>query len=186
LYFMRFDFERSRIQMRRITIVLAVLVAAVMTATALAAVTVKQLPTISFNGASATVSGGNFSGLGNTDAIGTLTVQGIATYTCTNPQGHASPGQNPVQAQPGSSGPQSIHADKNGRATVPDITATVTAPPTPTAAEVGCGGGGASDKWTVTLNGLQVTSAHFEVTWSGQLVFCRDYTPNGPATGTAC
>ena len=173
--------------MRRITLVVAVLVAAViMTGTALAAVTVKQLPTISFNGASATVSGGNFSGLGNTDAIGTLTVQGIATYTCTNPQGHASPGQNPVQAQPGSSGPQSIHADKNGRATVPNITATVTAPPTPTAAEVGCGGGGASDKWTVTLNGLQVTSAHFVVTWSGQQVLCRNYTPDGPAAGTAC
>ena len=173
--------------MRRTSILVAVLVGAVvMTSTALAAVTVKQLPTISFNGASATVSGGNFSGLGNTDAIGTLTVSGIATYTCTNPQGHASPGQNPVQAGQGSSGPVAIHADKNGRATVPDITASVTAPPTPTAEQVGCGGSGASDKWTVTLNSLQATSAHFEVTWSGQLVLCRNYTLNGPATGTAC
>lgn len=173
--------------MRRISIVLAVLIAAaVMTTTALAAVTVKQLPTISFNGASATVSGGNFSGLGNTDAIGTLTVEGIANYTCTNPQGKASPGQNPVEAQGGTSGPQSIHADKNGRATVPNITATVTAPPTPTAVEAGCGGNGAAqqEKWTVTLNGLQVTSAHFVVTWSGQQVLCRNYTQNG--TGTAC
>jgi hypothetical protein len=166
--------------------VAALLAAAATSSIALAAVTVKQLPTISFNGASATVSGGNFSGLGNTDAIGTLTVQGLAFYTCTNPQGHASPGQNPVNAQGGSSGPQSIHADKNGRATVPNITATVTAPPTPTAAEVGCGGQGASDKWTVTLDRLEVTSAHFEVTWSGQLVLCRDYTVGGPATGTAC
>jgi hypothetical protein len=174
--------------MRRISIVVAVLVAAVMTATALAAVTVKQLPTISFNGASATVSGGNFSGLGNTDAIGELTVDGIANYTCTNKGGNASPGQNPVDAGTGSSGPQSIHADKNGRATVPNITATVTAPPTPSAAEVGCGGSGAAEggKWTVTLDSLQATSAHFEVTWSGQLVLCRDYTLGGSATGTAC
>ena len=165
---------------------LVALLALVVTSTALAAVNVKQLPTISFSGASATVSGGNFSGLGNTDAIGTLTVAGIATYTCTNPQGHASPGQNPVQAQGGTSGPVALHADKNGRATVPDITATVTAPPTPTAAEVGCGGSGASDKWSVTLNTLTATSAHFEVTWSGQLVLCRNYTLGGDPTGTAC
>jgi hypothetical protein len=172
---------------RRILFFIAAAVGALtVTAAAVAAVNVKQLPTISFSGASATVSGGNFSGLGNTDAIGILTVQGIATYTCTNPQGHASPGQNPVEAQPGSSGPQTIRAEKNGRATVPNITATVTAPPTPTAAEAGCGGQGASDKWTVTLSGLQVTSAHFEVTWSGDLVFCRNYTPDGPSTGTAC
>ena len=164
----------------------AALLALVLSSTALAAVTVKQLPTISFDGDSATVSGGNFSGLGNTDAIGELTVQGIATYICTNPQGHASPGQNPVEAQGGTSGPISIHADKNGRATVPPITAAVTPPPTPTAGEVGCGGQGASGKWSVTLDELLATSAHFVVTWSGQVVLCRNYTLDGPAEGTAC
>jgi hypothetical protein len=173
--------------MRRISIlVVAFVAAAVITATAVAAVTVKQLPTISFSGASATVSGGNFSGLGNIDAIGTLTVGGIANYTCTNPQGHASPGQNPVEAGTGTSGPVAIHAEKNGRATVPDISASVTAPPTPTAEEVGCGGQGASDKWKVTLDSLQATSAQFVVTWSGELVLCRNYTLGGPAIGTAC
>lgn len=175
--------------MRRISILAVALVAAVvMTATALAAVTVKQLPTISFNGASATVSGGNFSGLGNTDAIGELTVDGVANYTCANKGGNEAPGQNPVDAGTGTSGPQSIHADKNGRATVPNITASVTAPPTPSAADVGCGGGGAAEggKWTVTLSSLQATSAQFTVTWSGQLVLCRNYTLGGPATGTAC
>jgi hypothetical protein len=188
-------FQRSNVielkgsNMRRISILVVALAAAlVMTATALAAVTVKQLPTISFDGDSATVSGGNFSGLGNTDAIGELTVDGIANYTCTNKGGNAAPGQNPVEAEPGSSGPQSIRADKNGRATVPNITATVQAPPTPSAADVGCGGGGAAEggKWTVTLASLEVTSAHFEVTHAGDLVLCRDYTPDGPATGTAC
>ncbi len=170
-------------------VVVAVLVAAaVMTATALAAVTVKQLPTISFDGASATVSGGNFSGLGNTDAIGVLTVGGIANYVCTNKGGNASPGQNPVDAATGTSGPQPITADKNGRATVPDITATVTAPPTPSAVEVGCGGGGAAEggKWTVTLTSLQATSAHFTVTHAGVEVLCQNYTLGGSPTGTAC
>ncbi|MGH8527799.1 MAG: hypothetical protein ACREXY_27350, partial [Gammaproteobacteria bacterium] len=66
--------------MRRISILVTALVAAaVMTATALAAVNVKQEPTIEFSGASATVSGGNFSGLGNIPAFGTLTVTGLAT-----------------------------------------------------------------------------------------------------------
>ena len=71
-----------------VVFVVVALLALAVTSTALAAVTVKQLPTISFSGASATVSGGNFSGLGNIDAIGELTVEGLATYTCTNPQGH--------------------------------------------------------------------------------------------------
>jgi hypothetical protein len=177
--------------MRRLSIVGAVLVAAlVMTSTALAAITVKQLPTISFNGDSATVSGGNFSGLGNTPLYGNLTVTGIANYECQNPNGNPSPGQNPVQAQSGSSGPVQLPTDKNGRATVPNITATVSAPPTPSATEVGCGGGGAASqgKWTVVLTSLQATAAHFVVTQGnpGPVVFCRNYTLNGPATGTAC
>lgn len=168
------------------------LVAVAVTASiALAAVTVKQLPTISFDGDTATVSGGNFSGLGNQDAVGVLTVDGIANYTCKNKGGNASPGQNPVDAGTGSSGPQSIHADKNGRATVPNIDATLIAPQTPSATEVGCGGSGAAEggKWTVTLDSLEVTSAHFEVRWPGEtgsLVLCRDYTPDGSATGTDC
>ena len=104
--------------------------------------------------------------------------------------GQRVPGQNPVPANSGSSGPVQLPTDKNGRATVPDITATLTAPPTPTATEAGCGGSGAAanGKWTVTLSSLQVTGAHFVVTQGnpGPVVFCRDYTPSGPATGTAC
>jgi hypothetical protein len=172
--------------MRRITIFVVVLVAATMTATALAAVTVKSLPTASFSGASVTLTGGNFSGLGNTPAFANLTVTGVATYTCTNQGGNAAPGQNPVPANPGASGPVGLgNSDHNGRGTITTITASVTAPPTPTAQEVGCGGTG-STKWTVTLNSLTATAAHLEITEGSTLVFCRNYTLGGPATGTAC
>lgn len=143
----------------------AVVAVAVTASIALAAVTIKQLPSIRFSGNSATVWGGNFSGLGNDPAFGILTVAGIANYTCTNPQGHPSPGQT-VPAE-GSSGLQQLATLENGRATLPDITASLTAPPTPSAQDVGCGGGG-STKWEVTLDSLQVESAIFEVRWPGE------------------
>ena len=152
---------------------------------AIAAVTVKSEPTISFSGASATVSGGNFSGLGNIPLFGNLTVSGEANYTCFNPQGHPSPGQNPVEAQSGSSGPVLLPTSKNGRATVPNISATVQAPPTPTAQEVGCGGTG-STQWTVVLNSLTATSAQFVVTQEGVTLFCWNYVLGGDPTGTPC
>jgi hypothetical protein len=155
------------------------------TSTAFAAVTVKAPPTIEFSGASATVSGGNFSGLGNTPIFGNLTVSGTATYTCFNPQGHPSPGQNPVAAQSGSSGPVLLPTSKNGRATVPDITASVKAPPTPSAQTVGCGGSG-STQWSVVLNTLTATSAQFVVTQSDTPLFCWDYVLGGSPTGTPC
>ena len=155
------------------------------TTSAFAAVTVKSEPTIAFSGASATVSGGNFSGLGNIPLFGNLTVFGEATYTCFNPQGHPSPGQNPVEAQSGSSGPVLLPTSKNGRATVPDIEATVTAPPTPTAQQVGCGGQG-STQWTVVLNTLTATSAQFVVTQQGVTLFCWNYVLGGDPTGTPC
>ena len=165
----------------------ALLAVAVTSSTALAAVNVKKLPTASFSGATVTVSGGEFSGLGNTEAFAELTVTGSATYTCRNPQGHPSPGQNPVEAQSGSSGPVGLGnaSSHNGRGTIKDIRATVKAPPTPSAKEVGCGGTG-STKWSVTLNSLTATAAHLAITEGETLVFCRNYTLGGPANGTAC
>lgn len=169
-------------------IVAALFAVAVASSIALAAINVKSLPTATFSGASVTLTGGNFSGLGNTPAFANLTVTGSATYTCTNPQGHASPGQNPVPAQSGSSGPVNLgNSDHNGRGTITNITASVTAPPTPSAQQVGCGGSG-STKWTVTLDTLTATAAHVEITQPPDttIIFCRNYTLGGPATGTVC
>ncbi len=168
-----------------VAIVACIAAVALGTTSAFAAVTVKSAPTIAFSGASATVSGGNFSGLGNIPIYGNLTVQGVATYNCYNPSGNFVPGQNPVQAQSGSSGPVLLPTSKNGRATVPDIKATVTAPPTPTAQQVGCGGGG-STAWTVVLDALTATAAQFVVTQEGTTLFCWNYSLGGSATGTRC
>jgi hypothetical protein len=150
-----------------------------------AAVTVKSQPVADFTGASVTVSGGNFSGLGNIPAFGQVTATGQANYNCMNPSGKVVPGQNPVQAQAGVSPLVQLSTDKNGRATVPPITATVTAPPTPTAQQVGCGGTG-NTQWTVVLRSLEATAANLVVTQDGQQVLCRNYTLGGPRTGTAC
>ena len=167
-------------------IVGALLALAVTSSVALAAVNVKSEPRASFSGASVTLTNGNFSGLGSVPASATLTVTGSATYTCTNQGGNASPGQNPVPAQSGSSGPVDLgNADHNGRGTISGLTASVTAPPTPTPQQVGCGGGG-SNNWTVTLNTLTATAAHLEVTQGGSIIFCRNYTLGGSPTGTAC
>ncbi len=169
-------------------LIVAALAVVAMSSTALAAVNVKSLPTATFgspNAASVSLTGGNFSGLGSVPAIATLTVQGSATYTCTNQGGNASPGQNPVPAQPGSANQDLGNADHNGRGTITDLTASVTAGPTPSPQQVGCGGGG-SNNWTVTLNTLTATSAHLVITQSGSIIFCRNYTLAGPATGTAC
>ena len=167
----------------------ALLAAGVMATLAVAAVNVKSLPTATFGSpdpASVTLTGGNFSGLGSTPAIANLTVTGVATYTCTNQGGNAAPGQNPVPANPGSSGPFNLgNSDHNGRGTITNLEASVTAPPTPTAKQVGCGGTG-STKWKVTLNSLTATGAHLVITQKNKIVFCRNYTLGGPATGTAC
>jgi hypothetical protein len=154
---------------------------------ALAAVNVKSYPTASFSGDTVTLTGGNFSGLGSVPAIAEFqATAGVATYTCTNPQGHAAPGQNPVPAQPGPVSTADLgNADHNGRGTISNLSATVSAPPTPSAQEVGCGGKG-STQWTVTLDSLIATAAHLEITQNGTTVFCRNYTLGGPAIGTAC
>jgi hypothetical protein len=154
---------------------------------ALAAVNVKSFPTASFSGATVTLTGGNFSGLGSVPAIAEFqATAGTATYTCTNPQGHASPGQNPVPAQPGPTSTVDLgNADHNGRGTISNLSASVSAPPTPSAQAVGCGGKG-STQWSVTLDTLTATAAHLEITQNGTTVFCRNYTIDGPAIGTAC
>jgi len=166
-------------------VVLGSLVATMlMSSVALAAVNVKRLPVASFSGATVNLTGGNFSGLGSVPAIATLTVEGIVNYDCANPQGHLSPGQNPVDAQPGIASQDLGNADHNGRGTISNLSATATAPdPAPSAREVGCGGGG-STQWTVVNPVVTVTGAHLEITQNGTVVFCREYSGNG--TGTPC
>lgn len=167
-------------------IVTALLAVVVTSSIALAAVNVKTYPTATFSGASVTLSGGNFSGLGSVPASAELSVTGEATYTCSNNGGNEAPGQNPVPAGSGSSGDIPLgNADHKGRGTVAGITASVTAPPTPSAQEVGCGGKG-STSWDVNLDTLTATAAHLEITQGGSIIFCRDYTLGGPAIGTAC
>jgi len=172
-------------------LVIAVFFAVAATASpALAAVNVKSYPVASFSGDTVTLTGGNFSGLGSVPAIAEFQVTaGVATYTCTNPNGNPSPGQNPVPAQPGPVSTQDLgNADHKGRGTISDLSAHVTAPPTPTATAAGCGGGGAAaqGKWTVTQSSLTATAAHLEIKQGGTTVFCRNYTATGPAIGTAC
>jgi hypothetical protein len=164
--------------------VAAVLAVAVTTSVALAAVNVKSLPTATFSGATVNLTGGNFSGLGSVPAIANLAVNGTVTYTCANPQGHESPGQNPVPAQPGLASADLGNADHNGRGTINNLSATATAPdPAPSAQTAGCGGGG-STQWKVTNPVVTVTGATLTITQGGSTVFCRNYSGNG--TGTAC
>src|SRR6266576_2771833 len=175
---------------KSLRLMVAALVAfAITSSIALAAVNVKSFPVATFgdpNAASVTLRGGNFSGLGSVPAIATLTVTGTVSYDCANPQGHLSPGQNPVAAQPGTASQDLGNADHNGRGTISNLSATATAPnPTPSAQTVGCGGGG-STQWTVVNPVVTVTGATLTIT-HGQgtaVIFCRNYTTSG--TGTAC
>ena len=119
--------------MRKTLLMFVAVVAAVAVTSsiALAAVNVKRFPVATFgdpDAASVTLRGGNFSGLGSVPAIATLTVNGTVNYDCANPQGHLSPGQNPVPAQPGTANQDLGNADHNGRGTINDLTATATAP----------------------------------------------------------
>ena len=173
---------------KSLTVIGGALLAVVVTSSiASAAVNVKRFPVATFgdpDAASVTLRDGNFSGLGNVPAIATLTVDGTVSYDCANPQGHLSPGQNPVPAQPGTAEQDLGNADHNGRGTINDLTATATAPdPAPSAQAVGCGGGG-STQWTVVNPVVTVTGAHLEITQDGNIVFCRNYTSDG--IGTAC
>ena len=91
-----------------------------------------------------------------------------------------------MEAEEGSSGKVGLgNSEHNGRGTIETLEASVKAPPTPTAKQVGCGGTG-STKWKVTLDKLTATGGHLVITQKNKIVFCRNYTLGGSATGTAC
>jgi hypothetical protein len=175
---------------RLLVAILTLAFVASMSSTALAAVNNKAgLPTATFNGATVSVTGGDFSGLGNIPAFATLNVTGTTTYTCQNPGGSTKvPGQNPVPAQGGTSGAVQLPTNKNGRATIGTLTASVTAPSTtPSAQTVGCGGGG-STSWQVIDPVVTATAATLTITHGnpGPTIFCAKYVLGGSATGTPC
>jgi hypothetical protein len=110
------------------------------------------------NGATITVqcSEGQASGLGNEDIRIVVTLNGSAGTFCHNPgNSNVVPGQNPATGT--SATPVDIpgSAVKNGNATLPAITASLTVT-TPTAAAAGC----PNDNWTVTL-GPATFSGHY-------------------------
>jgi hypothetical protein len=164
----------------------AALLAVVATSsTALAAVNLKSLPEAEFSGTTVIVTNGEFSGLGNIEAIAKLTVTGVATYQCENPTGKVVPGQNPVEAKPGEATEGLGNSEHNGRGTISKLEASVTEPPTPTAKQVGCGGTG-NTKWTVTKTGLEATGAQLVITQKNKTIFCRNYTTATVPLGTEC
>jgi len=145
--------------MRRFTLTtLAVMTMLMLTAgIALAAITFHSGPTVTFSGNTATATF-NVSGLGNDPAYAFLNVNGFATYSCTSPGGNGAPGQTPVPALGGSGPIRLDNSQKNGRDTV-SVTATLTAPPTPTTKAAGC----PNKNWTVTFVSLTVTSATLRI-----------------------
>lgn len=112
---------------RTLTSISAATAILALTATAaLAAVTWKDGPTVTFNGTTSATATGEASGLGNQPAIATLEVEGTVTYTCRNKGGNEAPGQNPVPAT--GTGTQDLgNSDHNGRGVL-SITVSLDAP----------------------------------------------------------
>lgn len=112
---------------RTLTSISAATAILALTATAaLAAVTWKDGPTVTFNGTTSVTATGEASGLGNQPAIATLEVEGTVTYTCRNKGGNEAPGQNPVPAT--GTGTQDLgNSDHNGRGVL-NITVSLDAP----------------------------------------------------------
>jgi hypothetical protein len=153
---------------RKISIFLTVVsVLALTAALATAAVNWKSGPTVSFTGATSATATGEATGLGNTPAIATLTVNGSVTYTCRNKGGAAAPGQNPVPAS--GTGSQDLgNSDHNGRGVL-NVTASLDAPaPTVGGKVAGCPNG----NWTGTDPvSTGITSATLTITQGGSTIY---------------
>jgi len=133
--------------------------------------------TISTSGGSATAScSGTLAGLGNGDLVIQTTLQGSATYTCTNGGGNAAPGQNKVNVGPTTT-PTTIPGGdiKNGTVTY-HASGSLTAPTTVTGQQAGC----PNSNWTGTNPKLTVTSITETISQGGTLLFtCTASNPNG-------
>jgi hypothetical protein len=153
---------------RKLSIFLAAMtVLAITAAMTTAAVNWKSGPTVSFTGDTSATATGEATGLGNTPAIGTLTVNGSVTYTCRNKGGAAAPGQNPVPAS--GTGTQDLgNSDHNGRGVL-NVTATLDAPAaTVPGKSIGCPNGNWIGTDPVSTG---ITSATLTITQGGSTIY---------------
>jgi hypothetical protein len=90
---------------------------------------------------------GKLAGLGGTTFTITVTAQGTASVTCTNPAGNVAPGQSFTTTVAGSSGP--FPTPRNGQS---PYTVTTTAPSAPP-------GSCPNPKWTATVTDVTFTTA---------------------------
>ena len=111
----------------------------------------------------------SLAGLGNQDVHISISADGLANVTCTNPGGNTAPGQNRVPVRQFDDIVVSATEIKNG-----NLSVCLTTDPTadPTALEAGCPNG----NWTTDINDVQFTSATITVTQGGQVVLQKTFT----------
>src|SRR5215208_1916165 len=90
---------------------------------------------------------GKVAGLGGTTFTITVSAQGTASVTCTNPAGNVAPGQSFATTTTGSSGPFATPRNGSARFTVTSNTPTAPAGSCP------------NPKWTATVTDVQFTTA---------------------------
>src|SRR5260370_22163180 len=156
--------------MRHIGIILFALLAVGITAsTALAALTFKSGPTVTFSStdpatAVATATA-NISGLGNVPATASLQEIGTATYQCTN-KGNPSnivQGQNPQPAKSTPGVQQLGNSQHNGRADLSVSSGPLTAKQSIDPVVAGC----PNSNWSATLKSLTLSGAQLTITQGG-------------------
>src|ERR671938_313983 len=122
--------------------------------------------------ATAQTSGAHFTKGGT--PVCTVSANGTATgLTCTSPGGNEAPGQNPAVLVT-SSGSQTIHNPKNGRAGV-DVT---TAQPTVTPKQAGC----PNNNWRVTIADVTFTTYTHTISQGGTTLFTCSGSFSSPST----
>src|SRR6266849_6552180 len=157
--------------MRNIVILAFALLAVGLTAsTALAALTFKSGPTVTFTNGIATATA-NISGLGNVPATATLQEIGTAQYQCTNKgnPNNVVQGQNP---QPAKSNPgvQDLgNSQHNGRADLNVSSGPLTASQSIDPVTAGC----PNNNWNATLSSLTLTGAQLTITQGGATIFSK-------------
>ena len=126
-------------------------------------------PSVSFNGETATSTPFTLAGLGQGTGTAQLTVTGTFEVQCRNPGGNIAPGQD--TSATGESPIQTLSTDRSGKATVNELTATLS----PSTAEVSdaC----PNSSWTPIVGEGTVTSATITVTFNGQTIFTQTFTP---------